>query len=201
MLMVVDMVMMTTYYIDNDQDHHEDIRAYYILSLPGFGSSCTNTWTDLCPSGPTDEWTRQRFWENWVDDDGRAASFVVEVPLGCLDDRCGHFDHNTITEDISLSWDAWSADFMSVMSWWQLLPMSFCGLRPLGWSEDQLTSCPLWSPGPLLGCFHNRCACFDRPLPIITPYTVGYISVLSPLYLKTYFASRCLLSCGQDSHL
>ena len=61
MLMVVDMVMMTTYYIDNDQDHHEDIRAYYILSLPGFGSSCTNTWTDLCPSDPTDEWTRQRF--------------------------------------------------------------------------------------------------------------------------------------------
>ena len=32
-----------------------------------------------------------------------AASFVLEVPLGCLDDRCGHFDHNTITEDISLS--------------------------------------------------------------------------------------------------
>ena len=32
-----------------------------------------------------------------------AASFVVEAPLGCLDDRCGHLDHNTITEDISLS--------------------------------------------------------------------------------------------------
>ena len=58
-----------------------------------------------------------------------------------------------------------------------------------GSMRRQLTSCPLWSPGPLLGCFHNRCACFDRPLPIITPYTVGYISMLSPLYSKTYFAS------------
>ena len=62
---------------------------------------------------------------------------------------------------------------------------------------DQLSVVAL--VGPLLGCFHNRCACFDRPLPIITPYTVGYISVLSSLYLKTYFASGCLVSCGQDS--
>ena len=71
----------------------------HIFSLLRFGSNCT--WTDLCPSDPTDDLRGNDFEK--IELMTMAASFVVEAPLGCLDDRCGHFDHNTITEDISLS--------------------------------------------------------------------------------------------------
>ena len=95
-MVVVDMVT-TTYYIDND--HHEDKCIYLVflgLDLVALGQICVQVTQLMIGRGNDFEKIESMTMAG-------AASFVVEAPLGCLDDRCGHFDHNTITEDISLS--------------------------------------------------------------------------------------------------
>ena len=73
-------MMTTTYFIDND--HHQDICKYTCFSYIGL-DLIVNTWTDLCPSDPTDDLMRERLYR---DKDGVLPGVVLcgWSPLGAV---------------------------------------------------------------------------------------------------------------------